>query len=147
MRYYHRFGSFMHTPKNGETLRHFVEEDCYKRAKRIAQSIEDDRLADPDYDLVKAMPVNFITTISNWSVKKHGYNAPPLAFMRLGRQMVADEEYSFFGTFGDFLVMISATQYDWIGELEFPSWELHEPDLISYDNYDYQLNGAEEDGE
>lgn len=150
MDYYHRFGSFMHEPSKGESLRHFVEKDCYLRAKKLEINIQgmeekDSFLVNPDYELVKAMPVNFITTISNYSVKKHGADAPPIAFERLGQKLVVDDDYSFFGTFGNFLVKISATQYDWIGELEYPSWEICPPDLIAYDNYDYQLDEPEVD--
>jgi len=147
-RYYHRFDKFIHEPKKGETLREFVETDCYRRARLIQEGIETTKphLIDVDYDLVKSMPVNFCVYISNYSVKKHGFDAPPIVADRLGKY-VTDEEYSFYGTFGDFLIHISATQYDWIGELEYPDWEIYPPDLIAYDHYDYSGGDLDEEDE
>lgn len=148
MNYYHCFDGFMIEPTKGMTLREFVEWDAWKRARKLQEEIENlpiekRFLSSPDYKLAMAMPVNVAITISNHSVEKCGTNAPPIVADRLGGKMVCDDSYSFFGTFGEFLVHISASQYPWIGELEYPQWEINEPDLISYDNYDYQLNGME----
>ena len=150
--WYHQFKDFMHVPKEGETLRQFVEIECWRRAVQIQESIENrpekERfLSHPSYELVKAMPVNLAITVSNYSVKKHGTNAPPIVADRMGCKIFCDDEYSFYGEFGNFLVHISETQYPWIGELEYPHWEIYGPDLIVYDNYDYQLDGLEDDEE
>lgn len=143
MGYYHQFDEFRVEPYKGMTLREFVEWDCWRRARIIQEEIENlpekDRfLSQPDYSLVMAMPVNVAITVSNYSVEERGMNAPPIVADRLGGKVFCDDSYSFFGTFGEFLVHISASQYPWIGELTYPHWEINEPDLISYDNYDYQ---------
>lgn len=148
MYYYHSFANFMHTPEEYITLREFIEKDCYLRAKAIEQMIEKDNShVHVDYELIKAMPVNFCTTVPNYSLKKHKLTAPPIVFERLGYKVVTDEEYSFYGTFGDFLVKLSRMQYDWIGELVHGQWAIIAPDLIVYDNYSDAGGDLEDDEE
>lgn len=141
---YHVFSGFILEPKNGESLRSFIDNDCWQRAKKIQIGIEnrpeeEQFLSWPDYALVAAMPVNLCVYVSNYSVEKRGMNAPPIVADRMGGKIVCDDEYSFYGTYGDWLFHISSTQYDWLGDLEYPDWEICDPDLISFDNYDYAI--------
>lgn len=148
--YYHRFAHFMHEPKKGETLREFLERDCFQRAYAIEIQIEElekdqTYLANVDGALMGAMPVNFYVYTSNYSVAKNGFDAPPIVASRMGMKTASDDEYSYYGTLDGFLHHISASQYPWIGELEYPDWEIFAPDLIAFDNYDY--NGGDQDEE
>lgn len=150
--YYHRFARFVDEPREGETLREFVERECFDRAKMVEQMIEElpegkDYLLDIDSALYGAMPVNFYVYTSNYSVQKHGFDAPPIVADRMGGKTASDEEYSYFGTLDGFLHHIADPNYPWIGELEYPDWEICPPDLITYNNYDYSGGDLDDDEE
>ena len=150
--YYHRFARFVDEPRKGETLRDFVERDSFHRAKMVEQMIEElpegkDYLLDIDTALCGAMPVNFYVYTSNYSVKKYGFDAPPIVADRMGGKTASDAEYSYFGTLDGFLHHIANPNYPWLGELEYPAWEICPPDLITYDNYDYSGGDLDDDEE
>ena len=72
--YYHRFARFVDEPRKGETLREFVERECFHRAEMVEQMIEElpegkSYLLDIDTALYGAMPVNFYVYTSNYSIK------------------------------------------------------------------------------
>ena len=58
--YYHRFDGFIGTPKDGQTLREFIEWDCWARATQIQKKIEKGKSVclDEIFEDVKSMAVN-----------------------------------------------------------------------------------------